>query len=81
MIQIKIAQTHGRWDKEPKTTDVLITGKDINKVYAKIFREHDNRYKYCNGSFFKFHDEAHESGYYEWCKDPHNYATNGGDMW
>ncbi len=81
MTQIKIAQTHGRWDKEPRTIEVVITGEDINEVYAKVFREHDNRYKYCNSSFFKFHDEAHESAYYEWRKDPHNYASNGGDMW
>lgn len=81
-MRLKITQTHQNlWDKTPRTSEVEITAQTTDELYAKLFREHDNRYKYCNGSRFEFHDDIHKEAYREWISDVRNYAKNGGDMW
>ena len=81
-LKLTITQTQQNdWEKTPRVSEVQITGKTIDELYGKVFREHDNRYKYCSGSSFEFHDEGHKQAYYEWISDVNNYANNGGDMW
>ena len=81
-MKLTITQSHQNdWEKVPRISEVEITGQTTDELYAKVFREHDNRHKYSNGSHFEFHDECHKQAYREWISVTSNYANNGGDMW
>ena len=81
-MKLTITQRHQNdWEKTPRLSEVEITGQTTDELYAKVFSDHDNRYKYCNGSRFEFHDDSHREAYHKWISNVENYANNGGDMW
>lgn len=52
-----------------------------DKAFGTYFREHVNRFKYCNSVYFTLTTDEDREAYDVWMSDISNYANNGGDMW
>ena len=63
------------------TDQIKIEAAEKPALFAKFFKDFDNRYKYVSGIGFKFDDEALQQEYRSWIATPANYAAAGGDMW
>lgn len=66
-----ILEYYNKTDKYPYVDSVLTNKETISGTKEEIFKEFyakNNRLRYCNGSYYKFEDEALEKEYYNWLK-------------
>ena len=83
-MKATITKTVINWNISPSqttTTDETIEAPTKDELFALFFKEHDNRFKYCNDINFRFKDGGLSDEYNVWRSDVNNYAKSGGDMW
>jgi hypothetical protein len=56
-----------------------ITGATRDECFVDFFKK-NNRYKYCNGTYYEFVDPVDSDEYHNKWFTLKNYALNGGDM-
>lgn len=69
------------WSKPPEVTRIELTAASEDELFAKYFREYDNRLKYCNDIQVQIVEPDMLQKFRVWISNVNNYANNGGDMY
>ena len=69
------------WSKPPVVSHIDLTAASEGELFAKYFREYDNRLKYCNDIQVQIVEPDMAQKFRVWIGNVNNYANNGGDMY
>lgn len=69
------------WSKPPVITNIDLTAANEDELFAKYFREYENRLKYCNDIQVQIIEPDMAQKFRVWIGNVNNYANNGGDMY
>lgn len=69
------------WSKPPEITTIDLTAASEDELFAKYFRDYENRLKYCNDIQVQIVEPDMAQKFRAWIGNVNNYANNGGDMY
>jgi len=69
------------WSKPPVVSRIDLTAASEDELFAKYFREYENRLKYCNDIQVQIVEPDMAQRFRVWIGNVNNYANNGGDMY